>query len=193
MGFAQERHHHDEAEDTNYTWVQEDRRRTADEVLTVNSTTNDEEDEANPWMKILANAGVEVSAEQEAFLPELHRDWKELFGMEPKILGMETVSSTAHPFTGLLHPDSPFVVTVNIQVCHVSFKCTTKSSHRRSRRSLQHRHQRHGVPLAKEHQSPIQMASSLGKASRSKCSTSSRCSGYGKSGATGCTAHCYYA
>lgn len=95
VGFEQERHHHNEAEDTNYTWINEAEHRDSasfdtNELLKPdgNSTSTTVE---NPWMKILRNANVQVSIEQENLLPELENDWKELFGMEPKILGMETV------------------------------------------------------------------------------------------------------
>jgi hypothetical protein len=121
--FAQERHHYDDnAENTNYTWVDDeqsqnasigntstaDRRRRRIPRLqqqlleqqqrarattangSANGTTESNGDD-NPWLTVLASAGVKVTTEQEKLLPELDKNWKELFGMEPIILGMETV------------------------------------------------------------------------------------------------------
>jgi hypothetical protein len=114
--FAQERHHHEVAEDTNYTWInnqevnEESRRKNRrisssttikkndtaahgeeHEQEEITSTTASNSNMSNHWRTILASAGVPVSAEQEMLLPALANDWKELFGLEPIILGMETV------------------------------------------------------------------------------------------------------
>jgi hypothetical protein len=119
--FAQERHHHNDVENTNYTWVEfdsvgnrstaarrriprlqqlvlEQRARTAtangSALITTAQVVEGDKEESNAadaWRTVLANAGVKVTTEQEKLLPELDKNWKELFGMEPIILGMETV------------------------------------------------------------------------------------------------------
>jgi hypothetical protein len=116
--FAQERHHYDDVENTNYTWVDEQqnsnnasignrstafrRRRIprlqqlvleqrARTASTANGSDVSNAIDENPWRTVLASAGVKVTTEQEKLLPELDQNWKELFGMEPIILGMETV------------------------------------------------------------------------------------------------------
>lgn len=59
-------------------------------------------DDINPWRTVLASAGVQVTAEQEKLLPELDKNWKELFGMEPIIMGMETVRTWGMDWFGFV-------------------------------------------------------------------------------------------